>query len=114
MAKGFSGMPSGFNMNNIMKQAQKMQQQMEKTQEELKSKEITVTAGGGAISILITGEKVIKSLKLQPDVVDPDDIEMLEDLILTSVNEAIKQIEDLCASELSKVTGSAGLPGGLF
>lgn len=114
MAKGYGGMPQGFNMNNIMKQAQKMQQQMEKTQEELAGKTIEVTAGGGAAKIEITGNKELKSVKLDPEVVDPDDVEMLEDLILTGVNEAIRRAEELSRTEMAKVTGSAGMPGGMF
>ena len=89
---GFPGGMGGFggmNMNNLMKQAKKMQEEMQKSQEELSSKEFDSTAGGGAISVKVTGEKVIKEIKIKPDVVDPDDVEMLEDLILTCVNEAL-------------------------
>lgn len=114
MAKGHGGIPQGFNMNSLMKQAQKMQQQMEKAQEELDSKTMEVTAGGGAVKIVISGNKTIQSVKLNPDVVDPDDVEMLEDLILTSVNEAIRQAEEYSRAEMAKITGGAGLPGGMF
>lgn len=114
MARGYSGgMPGGMNMNNLMKQAQKMQQQMEKAQEELGEKTLEVTSGGGAVKIVISGKKEVKSITLQPDVVDPDDIEMLEDLILTSVNEAIRQADEYANSEMSKIAGG-GLPGGMF
>ncbi len=114
MAKGMGGMPGGMNMNNLVKQAQKMQKQMEKMQEELESKTIETTAGGGAIKITISGKKEIKEIKINPDVVDPDDIEMLEDLILTSVNEAIRQAEEMSSSEMNKITGGLNVPGGLF
>ena len=86
---GFPGGMGGFggmNMNNLMKQAKKMQEDMEKSQAELASKDFEATAGGGAISVKVSGEKVIKEIKIQKDVVDPDDVEMLEDLILTCVN----------------------------
>lgn len=115
MAKGMSGMPGGgMNMNNLMKQAQKMQKQMEKMQEELESKTIETTAGGGAIKVIITGKKEIKEIKINPEVVDPDDVEMLEDLVLSAVNEAIRQAEDISSSEMNKITGGLNVPGGLF
>ena len=86
------GFPGGMpgNMNNLMKQAQRMQRQMEEQQKELEEKEFTATAGGGAVEVTISGKKEISKVKLQPEVVDPDDIEMLEDLIAAAVNEAIK------------------------
>jgi len=115
MAKGFGGgFPNGMNMNNLMKQAQRMQKQMEQMQEELSNKEFTVTSGGGAVKVTINGKKVVKSIEISPDVVDADDVEMLQDLILTAINEAIRQAEESTNSELSKITGGAGLPGGLF
>lgn len=115
MAKGMAGMPgSGMNMNNLMKQAQKMQKQMEKMQEELESKTIETTAGGGAIKVVISGKKEIKEIKINPEVVDPDDVEMLEDLVLSAVNEAIRQAEDISSSEMNKITGGLNVPGGLF
>ena len=95
---GFPGGMGGFggmNMNNLMKQAKKMQEEMQKSQEELSSKEFDSTAGGGAISVKVTGEKVIKEIKIKPDVVDPDDVEMLEDLILTCVNEALRKVDKI-------------------
>jgi len=112
MAK--AGMPGGMNMNNLMKQAQKMQKQMEKMQEDLDSKTIEVTAGGGAIKITITGKKEIKEIKIKPEVVDPDDIEMLEDLVLSAVNEAIRQAEEISSSEMNKITGGLNIPGNVF
>ncbi len=107
MAKrgGFPGGMGGFggmNMNNIMKQAKKMQESMEKSQEELAQKEFDATAGGGAISVKVSGEKVIKEIKIQKDVVDPEDVEMLQDLIITCVNEALRKVDAAQASELGK------------
>ena len=102
---GFPGGMGGFggmNMNNLMKQAKKMQEEMQKSQEELSSKEFDSTAGGGAISVKVTGEKVIKEIKIKPDVVDPDDVEMLEDLILTCVNEALRKVDRAQSQEFGK------------
>ena len=111
MAKGFGGM-GGMNMNNLMKQAQRMQRKMEETQAALAEKKIETTSGGGAVKIVITGKKVIESIKINPEVVDSDDVEMLEDLILSAVNEAVRQAVEYANSEMSKVTG--GMGGGLF
>ena len=111
MAKGFGGM-DGMNMNNLMKQAQRMQRKMEETQAALAEKKIETTSGGGAVKIVITGKKVIESIKINPEVVDSDDVEMLEDLILSAVNEAVRQADEYANSEMSKVTG--GMGGGLF
>lgn len=102
---GFPGGMGGFggmNMNNLMKQAKKMQEEMQKSQEELSSKEFDSTAGGGAISVKVTGEKVIKEIKIKPNVVDPDDVEMLEDLILTCVNEALRKVDSAQSQEFGK------------
>ena len=113
MAKrgGFPGGGMPGNMNNLMKQAQRMQRQMEETQKELEEKEITTTAGGGAVEITMNGKKEILKVKLSPEVVDPDDIEMLEDLIVAATNEALRQVEEAAASAMSKLTGGFG--GGL-
>lgn len=113
MAKGFNPM-GGMNMNNLMKQAQKMQKQMQETQEALAEKSLEITSGGGAVKITVTGAKEIKEIIISPDVVDPDDVEMLQDLVLTAVNEAFRQAEELANKEMSKVTGGMGMPGGLF
>ena len=107
MAKrgGFPGGMGGFggmNINNLMKEAKKMQAEMQKSQEELATREFDSTAGGGAISVKVTGEKVIKEIKIKPDVVDPDDVEMLEDLILTCVNEALRKVDSAQSQELGK------------
>lgn len=114
MAKGFGGMPGmgGMNMNNLMKQAQKMQKQMEEAQVSLAEKTLETTSGGGAVKIVITGKKEIQSIKINPEVVDSDDVEMLEDLILSAVNEAIRQAEEMANSTLGKITG--GMGNGLF
>lgn len=102
---GFPGGMGGFggmNMNNLMKQAKKMQEDMEKSQAELASKEFDATAGGGAISVKVSGQKEIKEIKIQKEVVDPDDVEMLEDLILTCVNEALRKVDSAQADQLGK------------
>ena len=107
------GFPGGMpgNMNNIMKQAQKMQKQMEQAQAELESSEYTATSGGGAVEVTISGTKEITKIKLDPEVVDPDDIEMLEDLIVAATNEALRKVEEESAEMMSALTG--GLGGGL-
>lgn len=107
------GFPGGMpgNMNNLMKQAQKMQKQMEETTKALEEKEITASAGGGAVQVTMTGKKEITKVKLSEEVVDPDDIEMLEDLIIAATNEAIRQIEEMSSASMAKITG--GLGGGL-
>lgn len=112
MAKGGFGGMGGMNMQSLMKQAQKMQKKMEEAQEALSEKTVETTSGGGAVKIVITGKKVIKSIKIDPEVVDPDDVEMLEDLILSSVNEAIRQADEMANNEMSKITGGVG--NGMF
>lgn len=115
MAKGrMSGGFGGMNMNNLMKQAQKMQKQMEEAQQELENKEYEATSGGGAVKVVITGKKQIKEITISEDVVDPDDVEMLQDLIMTAVNEGLRQAEENTANAMGKLTGSMGLPNGLF
>ncbi len=105
---GGMGMPG--NMNNLMKQAQRMQRQMEEGQKELEEKTFTAKAGGGAVEVCVTGKKEVTSVKISPEAVDPDDVEMLEDLIMAAINEAMKQAEDASNSMMSKMTG--GLGGG--
>lgn len=107
---GFPGM-GGANMNNMMKQVQKMQKQMEQTQAELEEKVLETSAGGGAITIKITGKKEIVGIEIDPEVVDPDDIDMLQDLIVAAVNEAIRSADDMIASEMGKITGNMNIPG---
>ena len=110
MAKGkFNMMPQ--NMNNMLKQAQKMQQDMLKAQQEIEEKEIEATSGGGAVTVKVSGKKELLSVKISPEVVDPDDIEMLEDLIMAAVNEAIRKADEESAKEMSKLTGGMNIPG---
>ena len=109
---GFPGGAMPGNMNNLMKQAQRMQKQMEEQQKELEEKEFTASAGGGAVEVVISGKKEIKKVTLQPEVVDPDDIEMLEDLIVAATNEALRKVEEASQQSMSKITG--GLGGGMF
>lgn len=92
-----------------MKQAQKMQRQMEESQKELEEKEFTAKAGGGAVEVTVTGKKMIKSIKLQEEIVDPEDIETLEDSIVAAVNEALKQVDEATSSSMSKLTGGLGM-----
>lgn len=102
---GFPGGMGGFggmNLNQLMKEAKKMQADIEKSQEELGNKEFSATAGGGAIEVVISGNKVIKSMKIKPEVVDPEDVEMLQDLIITCINEAMSKADSAQASELGK------------
>ena len=99
------------NMQAMLKQAQKMQEDMQLKQEELEAREYEVAAGGGVVNVKINGKKEILEVKLSPEIVDPDDIETLEDLIVAGVNEAIKKVEAISAEEMQKITGSIGLPG---
>ena len=95
---GFGGM----NLNNLMKEAKKMQADLEKTQTEIAAKDFSASAGGGAVEAIVTGAKIIKSIKIKPEVVDPDDVEMLQDLIITCVNEALRKVDDEQASQMGK------------
>ncbi len=99
------------NMNQMIKQAQKMQDQITDLQAEIEARDFTATAGGGAVEVTLTGKKTIKALTLKPEVVDPEDIEMLQDLIISAVNEAINTIENTTEAEMSKITGGVSLPG---
>jgi hypothetical protein len=112
MAKGRK-MPGGTggNMNNMMKQVQKMQKQMGEVQAELETKEVEATAGGGAIKAVVNGKKELLNIEIQPEVVDPEDIEMLQDLIIAAVNEAIKKAEEMMEKEMGKITGGMNIPG---
>ena len=98
------GFPGGMpgNMNNLMKQAQRMQRQMEEQQAALESKEFTATAGGGVVEVTVTGKREVTKVKIDPEAVDPDDVEMLEDLILTCVNEALRQVDSAQNQEFGK------------
>ncbi|SEQ15195.1 hypothetical protein SAMN02910289_01377 [Lachnospiraceae bacterium RM5] len=109
---GFQGGMPG-NMNNLMKQAQRMQKQMEDAQKELEEKEVTASSGGGAVEVTVSGTKEVLKVKISEDVVDPEDIEMLEDLIVAATNEALRKIDDITQQSMSKVTGGlSGLGGG--
>ncbi|WP_346917271.1 YbaB/EbfC family nucleoid-associated protein [Clostridium sp.] len=110
MAKGgFPGM--GGNMNNLMKQAQKLQKQMEEAQKDLETKEFEASVGGGAVTVRVSGKKELKDIVIKPEVVDPDDVEMLQDLVLTAVNEALKKAEEETNSSMGKLTGGLNMPG---
>ena len=109
------GFPGGMpgNMNNLMKQAQKMQRQMEEAQKELEEKEVEAAAGGGAVKVKVSGKKEIVAVTIDPEVVDPDDIEMLEDLIMAATNEAFRKLDEESQSSMAKITGGMGGLGGL-
>jgi DNA-binding YbaB/EbfC family protein len=110
MAKG--GFPGGMgNMNNLMKQAQKMQKDMEKMQAELADKTVQASVGGGMVEVTVNGKKEILDITIKPEVVDPDDIEMLQDLVISAVNEAMRKADELTQSEMSQITGGMGMPG---
>lgn len=100
------------NMQGMMKKMQKMQAEMKKMQEELKTRTVDATVGGGVVTVTMNGEKEVQSLKIDPAAVDPEDVEMLEDLIVAAVNEASKKVDDLMAQEMGKVTGGLKLPTG--
>lgn len=102
---GFPGMGGGFggmNLNSLMKEAKKMQADLEKSQEELSTKEFDATVGGGAVSVKVTGDKQVKEINIQKDVVDPEDVEMLQDLILTCINEALRKVDAAQAAAMGK------------
>ena len=104
------GFPGGMpgNMNNLMKQAQKMQKQMEETQKQLQETAYEGTAGGGVVKVVVTGDKTVKSVSLAEEVVDPDDIEMLEDLIVAATNEALRAMEEDAQNKMGRLTGGFG------
>ena len=105
---GFPGGMGGGNFNNLMKQAQKMQRDMEKAQEELEALEIEATAGGGAVKVTVTGQKEVKNITIAQEVVDPDDIEMLQDLVLAAINEAMKKAQEAYDEKMGKISGGLG------
>ena len=109
LPQGVGGGPQ--NMNAMIRQAQKMQEDMEALQADLDSREYTVQAGGGMVSVTILGTKEITSIKINPDIVDPDDVETLEDVVVAAVNEAIKTVETTNSEEMGKITGKANIPG---
>jgi hypothetical protein len=112
MAKGrMPGMGNMGNMGNMMKQVQKMQQDMANLQAELEERTVESSAGGGAVTVVVTGKKELKEINIKPEAVDPDDVEMLQDLIIAAVNEALRKAEDMVAQEMAKITGGLNIPG---
>ena len=109
LPKGVGGGPG--NMQSMIKQAQQMQEEMGKLQEELDVREYTVTAGGGAVTAVVDGKHIVKKLEIKPEVVDPEDVDMLADLVMAAVNEAIRQAVDTSEAEMSKITGGINMPG---
>ena len=99
------------NMNSMIRQAQKMQDQITELQDDIEARDFTATAGGGAVELVMTGKKTIPSLTIKKEAVDPEDVEMLQDLIISAVNEAVAQIEQTTEDEMSKITGGVSLPG---
>ncbi|HPT78950.1 MAG TPA: YbaB/EbfC family nucleoid-associated protein [Candidatus Atribacteria bacterium] len=112
MARG--GFPGMGNLNDLMKQAKKMQEQMLKMQQELEGKTVEATVGGGMVTVVANGKKELISIEIKPEAVDPDDVEMLQDLILAAVNEALRQADEMVQTEMAKITGGMGMPPGLF
>ncbi|MCI5801211.1 MAG: YbaB/EbfC family nucleoid-associated protein [Oscillospiraceae bacterium] len=109
LPQGYGGGPS--NMQGMIRQAQKVQENMAKAQEELNAREFQVTVGGGAVEVTMTGKKELKALNIKPEVVDPEDVDMLQDLIMAAVNEVIRTIEDTTTKEMEKITGGLNVPG---
>ena len=107
---GFPGGAMPGNMSNMLKQAQRMQRQMEESQKELDEKEFTATAGGGAVEITVTGKKTISGIKLDPDAVDPEDVEMLQDLIMAAANEALGKAQEATDQLMGSISGGLNLP----
>ena len=111
--KGFagSGMNQKQNMNSVIKQAQKMQEEMEKIQQETEAEQVEATAGGGAVKVVMSGKKELVSIKIDPDAVDPDDVETLEDMIIAAVNESITKADELMTERMGAITGGLNIPG---
>lgn len=99
------------NMNAMIRQAQKMQDEITTLQEDIENREFSATSGGGAVSVVVTGKKTIKSLTINKEVVDPEDVEMLQDLVISAINEVVNQVESTTETEMSKITGGVSLPG---
>lgn len=99
------------NMNQMIRQAQKMQDQITELQEEIEARDFSATSGGGAVEVTLSGKKIIKSLNIKPEAVDPEDVEMLQDLIISAINEAVNNIETTTEAEMSKITGGVSIPG---
>ncbi len=114
MARG--GFPRGMNMgggnmNSMIRQAQKMQEEMIKAQEELGEKTVDASVGGGVVNVVVNGKKELISVTIKPEAVDPDDVEMLQDLIVSAVNEAMRKADDMANASMSKITGGMNIPG---
>lgn len=109
LPKGIGGGPQ--NMQAMLKQAQKMQEDMEALQADLDEREYDISAGGGVVNVKINGKKEILSIGIEPEIVDPDDVETLSDILVAAINEAIKRVEDTNSAEMQKVTGNLGMPG---
>lgn len=103
--------PGMANMQGMMKKVQKMQQDMLKMQEELKNRTVEATAGGGAVTVVVTGRKTVEKVTIAPSAVDPEDVEMLEDLVTTAINEALRKVDEMTEKEMGKITGGMKLPG---
>lgn len=103
--------PGMANMQGMMKKVQKMQQDMLKMQEELKNSTVEATAGGGAVTVVVTGRKTVEKVTIAPSAVDPEDVEMLEDLVTTAINEAMRKVDEMTEKEMGKITGGMKLPG---
>lgn len=111
--KGFAGagMNQNKNMNSVIKQAQKMQEEMERVQTETEAEQVEAASGGGAVKVVVSGKKELVSIKIDPDAVDPEDVETLEDLIIAAVNEGIKKADDMMAERMGAITGGINIPG---
>ena len=109
--KGYGGGMMPGNMNQILKQAQKMQDNMQKMKQELEAKEFEVSVGGGAVTVKVNGKKELLDINMKPEVVDPDDIEMLQDLVISAVNEALRKVDEAQSSQMSKMAGGMNIPG---
>ena len=108
---GFPGMMGGANMQQLARQAQKLQQQMTKMQEELDAREFEATSGGGMVTAKVNGKRAVLSISIKPEAVDPDDVEMLEDMVMAAVNEALRSAAETVEREMGKLTGGMGMPG---
>ena len=107
----FGGFGGGANMQQLMRQAQKLQQQMTKMQEELDAREFEATSGGGMVTARVNGKRELLAISIKPEAVDPDDVEMLEDMVMAAVNEALRTAAETVEREMGKLTGSMGMPG---
>lgn len=107
----FNGYPGGFNRNNMMRQMQKLQKEMEEAQDKVKATVLEASSGGGMVKVTMNGDRELLSVDINPDAVDPEDVEMLQDMILVAVNDVLKQAGDLNEQEMGKLTGGINIPG---